>query len=464
MDEIAMSQTDAILNKTHLRGVEASLFVIKRAREGKFLSEVIREIGRDMPVKELSLCSSLAYAAIRRRSLWVNIYESFIHTKRDTNPSLPPLVLDCLLIGTAGLLELKHFVGGVLVNALLEFMKSKGAAKYVSLVNAVLHRVGEVGAEACEKLRRSHKIEERAMWAGIPEWSLPAWKKGWNNEELNEIFDQSRVAPCSSLRTAPGERDEILSELRGAGIEAVPSDLFSDSIRLSSTVLPTLVPGFSSGRVTVQTESSMIAADLAREFWKSAKNSRRLVLDMCSGRGVKAGQIARSLPDADIECWEISRARQRAAERELKRLNLIDEGRITLKAGDALKLYPPRAPSLVFLDAPCSGSGTWNRKPESKWKLDWPALDKICATQRSLLIKALNIAATGGIIIYVTCSLLRQENENVVADSLAATPGCVTLGVPWSDFPTREGRPWGTYIKPTLPWLDGFYAAVILKR
>ncbi|GHS86439.1 RNA methyltransferase [Synergistales bacterium] len=450
-----------------MRGIEASLVVLSRAREGKFLSELLREMGRDLPVKELSLASSLAYAAIRRKSLWVNIYESCIHAKREA-PALPPLVSDCLLVGTAGLLELRHFVGGVLVNALLEFLKSKGAAKYVSLVNAVLHKVSEEGAEKCEKLRRSHKIEERAIWAGIPEWSLPAWKKGRSNEDMNEIFEQSRIVPCSSLRTAPGERDEVLLSLARANIEGVPSDLFPDSVRLPSTVLPTLVPGFTEGRVTVQTESSMLAAGLARDFWKA--NQGGLILDMCSGRGVKAGQMAQSIPDAEIECWELSRGRHLAAMNEMKRLNPTAPDRITLRVGDALILEPPRAPSLIFLDAPCSGSGTWNRKPESKWKLDWQKLDKICATQRSLLIRALNMAATGGIIIYATCSLLRQENENVVADSLAETPGCVTLSVPWSGFFApdktilREGRPWGTYIKPSLPWLDGFYVAVILKK
>jgi 16S rRNA (cytosine967-C5)-methyltransferase len=81
-----------------------------------------------------------------------------------------------------------------------------------------------------------------------------------------------------------------------------------------------------------------------------------------------------------------------------------------------------------------------------------------------LLKRALTLIETGGIIIYVTCSLLRQENENIVAEALSDCPESVVLDVPWKGRHTRPGRPWGTYIWPVLPWLDGFYVAVIVKR
>jgi len=245
--------------------------------------------------------------------------------------------------------------------------------------------------------------------------------------------------------------------LSAEGMDAVASDIFPDSVRLSSTVSPTLVPGFSKGFITVQTESSMLAASLASVFWRGGA-----VLDMCSGRSIKAGQIAVSLPEARIECWELSPGRHRAAACEMKRLGV--EGRITLRLGDALALSPIEKPSVVLLDAPCSGSGTWNRKPESKWALSWPRLDKMAELQKNLLRKALTLVRPGGIIIYVTCSLLRQENENVVADALSGTADCVVLDAPLDGSYVRRGRPWGTYILPGLPWLDGFYVSVITKR
>jgi 16S rRNA (cytosine967-C5)-methyltransferase len=482
--------------KERMRGIEGALLALRSVRDGRFIGSTLRALGDEMPVKELSLASSLAYAVLRRESLWRAVFETYTKAggKRQ---KLPPAVSDCLLVGTAGLLELRHFAGGVLVNGLLEFLKEKGHEKAVPMANAVLHNVGRNGAEVLEKFRRSPRLEERAMWAGIPEWTLPAWKKTWSVGELNELFDLTRTPPRASLRTSPGKRDEELARLRekiekiarepaeraegrnmnadtnenadaeaeaekirggASDLSPEPSDLFPDSIRLATTALPTLLPGFAEGRVTLQTESSMLAASLVKDFWRGGP-----VLDMCSGRGVKAGQIAQALPGAPLECWELSPGRHLAAVREMKRLGAGE--RVRLRAGDALSLEPLEQPTVVLLDAPCTGSGTWNRKPEFKWKLNWAKLDEICASQKNLLRKALTLVKSGGIIIYATCSLLRQENENIVAEVLSERPDCVVLDVPWTERrPLRRGRPWGTYIWPLLPWLDGFYAAVILKK
>jgi 16S rRNA (cytosine967-C5)-methyltransferase len=445
-----------------LRGIEGALFALRSVREGKFVGSALRGLKDEgMTTPELSFASSLAYAALRREALWEKIFGSYI--KKDSSGrrlKLAPVLSDCLLLGTAGLLGLRHFAKGALVNGLLEVLKAKGQEKAVPMTNAILHNVARDGEAFLEKLRRSPNLEDRALWAGLPVWTLAAWKKSWTNEELFDLFERMQIPPCASLRASPGKRDQVLDLLKDKGMEAFPSDIFSDSIRLSSTVLPPLVPGFEEGLVTVQTESSMLTASLVSEFWRPSG----LVLDMCSGRGVKGGQIAQSLSSARVECWELSSRRHGAALREMRRLKLRERERVNLRVGDALALTPSEKPSVVLLDAPCTGSGTWNRKPESKWRLSWEKLDKIRALQRSLLKRALTLVETGGIIIYVTCSLLRQENENIVADALSDHPGSVVLDVPWKGSHIRPGRPWGTYIWPVLPWLDGFYVSVIMKR
>lgn len=454
-----------------VRGIEGALHVLERVREGRFAAEALREAGAEMSAGDLSLASSLVYIVLRREEMWRRIAGGFLKkspgggrpgrgTPRpapDALGNLPTPVADCLLLGTAGLLELRHFAGGVLVNGLLEHLKGAGHKRFVPLANAVLHGVGERGAARVEAFRRSSSLEERALWAGVPVWSLPAWTKSWKRPELSEIFELMRIPPASSLRVSPGRRDALVALLGREGMEAEPSDL-SDALRLPGTVLPSSVPGFDRGWCTVQTEGSILAASLVERFWQDGA-----VLDMCSGRGVKAGQILQALPEGRLECWELSRGRHASAAREMRRLGL--EGRAELRCGNALELEPQAAPSVVLLDAPCSGSGTWNRKPESKWKLDWQRFDRLVATQKSLLDRALALCAPNGIIIYVTCSLLRQENENVVAEVLAGRPGCVEVPAPWPEAgPFRRGRPWGTYVWPASPWLDGFYCAIIMKR
>ena len=164
-----------------------------------------------------------------------------------------------------------------------------------------------------------------------------------------------------------------------------------------------------------------------------------------------------------MECWELSRGRHLSAAREMRRLGV--EARAELRCGNALELEPREAPTLVLLDAPCSGSGTWSRKPESKWQLSWSRFDRLVSVQKDLLARALDLCAPNGLRIYVTCSLLRQENENVVAEVLAGRADGVEVPSPWgTSGPFRRGRPWGAYIWPTLPWLDGFYCSIIMKR
>jgi len=446
-----------------MRGIEGALFAVKSARKGRFIGETLRSLGNEMPVTELSLASSLAYGALRREALWVEIFRSYVNGAKSKKTSeIEPIVSDCLLLGTAGILELRHFAHSALVNGLLEVLKTKGHNKAVPMVNAILRNITRDGPDILKKFSRAPRLEDKALWAGIPEWTLPAWKKSWSNEELNEIFGFMNVIPCASLRTPPKRRDEVMALLSAGRMDGVASDLFPESIRLLSTVSPTLVPGFDRGLTTVQTESSMLAASLVSIFWRRLGGT---ILDMCSGRGVKAGQIAQSLPDARIECWELSSGRHRAALREMARLGIGD--RAVLRLGDALSLSPiepAKKPSVVLLDAPCTGSGTWNRKPESKWTLSWTKIDKMVELQRNLFKKALTLVGTDGIIIYVTCSLLRQENENVVADALSGEADCVVLDVPLSGPYVRRGRPWGTYILPGLPWLDGFYVSVVMKR
>ena len=207
--------------------------------------------------------------------------------------------------------------------------------------------------------------------------SLPAWSRTWSRSELNEIFSMLDNPSYSSLRISPGKSDEMQKLLDAEEIRAFKSDI-SDAWRLNESVYPVKFPGFSDGLCSVQSESSIITASLVSKFYSGG-----YILDMCSGRGVKAAQILQENPGAKVECWEISPGRSQSAAQELQRLNVRD--RAILKCGDALKFETFETPSFIVLDAPCTGSGTWTRKPESKWRLDWQKFDAITEAQKKLL-------------------------------------------------------------------------------
>lgn len=182
------------------------------------------------------------------------------------------------------------------------------------------------------------------------------------------------------------------------------------------------------------------------------------LLDMCAGRGVKTGQIAALRPDASLEGWDLSQGRIAAAEREMQRLGLT--GRVTLKSGSSLELIAQRLPDAILVDAPCSGSGTWRRHPEGAWRLSEESLAELSRLQSQLLARAFALVRRGGKVIYSTCSLLAEENEEAVARALALSPGVRPVEV---SLPGGVTRKLGSVILPENPWTDGFYAAAFTK-
>ena len=441
-----------------MRGIEAALKILTSdLSTGAFASEALRKLAdrEKMNPPDISLASSLIYIVMRRKELWEKITAKFLRSEE----KLPAQVYMSLIMGAGGILELRRFSEGVLINGILEYLKRKESfSRYVSLVNAVLRKINESGESLLEGFAKSLTLEDKARYAGIPVWSLPAWLKTWSRPELSDIFGIMLQPSYAALRVSPGKREELLQMLDAKEIHCRPSDI-SEALRLNGSILPANVPGFREGLCTVQSESSILAGSLVKRFYEGGA-----ILDMCSGRGVNAGQILQDCPESSIECWDLSEPRLKSAEGEFSRLGLL--GRAKLRAGDAVSLTPEVSPSFVVLDAPCSCSGTWTRKPESKWRLDWAKLDGLAGLQAKLLGHAVSVCEPGGYVLYITCSLLKQENENIAAQVLTKHPDCADMSglIGWKGSMFRRGKPYGIYIWPRNSWLDGFYCALILRR
>lgn len=438
-----------------MRGIEGTLHVWREVRAGKFASESLRRIADSMNPKDLTLAASLVYIALRRQFLWKEIYGRFL---KKSPSGLSQAVEDALCIGTAGILELRTFEPRVLVNGLLQELKKTGDHKGVPVVNAVLRRVGEEGPEVLKKLRSSGGQKEQALVAGVPAWVASKWRNDWGEDGKN-LLKMMLIRPYSSFRVSPGaDVPSLINAARDKGIKCWQSPFLSSSIRLPTTIFPPNFPGFSEGLATPQAESSMMVAEVMKKVYRGGA-----IMELCSGRGIKTGQIAALFPAVPIESLELSPGRVKAAERELTRIGR--RGAVKIRCGDALTYQPSGPlPSMISLDAPCSGSGTWSRRPEGKWRLTQEKLESLASLQANLLKKALSLLAPGGIVVYSTCSLLKNENENVVAHVLAENPDHVELSFPFSGPHFQRGRPWGVYMWPKLPWIDGFYMAVIMKK
>lgn len=439
-----------------MRGLEAALSVYGEVRNGAFASEALRKVYNNIAPGDRKLAATLLYCTLRRQTLWKTMLLKFC--KRNPR-DLSELTTNVLMIGIAGIIELKYFALPVLINGLVQAVKNGGEERSIGLVNAVLHTVADEGQTFLSTLGKSSALRDQALFWGVPGWGAALWAKDLSIPEAKKLVRGVGMKTYLSLRLSSGvDREQYIEEYNASGRKAWASPFLERSVRTAANPYPVDLPGFGEGRIMPQSESSMLVAELLTK----RRQDDGLVLDMCCGRGVKTGQMADLMPDAKIEAWDLSEGKLKSAQLEMMRLHVQD--RVKLKNGDALKLTPDEAPSMILLDAPCTGSGTWGRHPESKWRCAPEQVQENSKLQKQLLEHAVSMLKPGGTMAYSTCSLFRDENEKVVADVLGRHPEMVELPVERTAKFMQKGKPYGTTIMPALPWVDGFYIALLSKR
>lgn len=434
-----------------MRGIEASVRLWKGVQKGEFVSEALRRVGSSMAPGERTLAASLLYALVRRLSLWDAFMTRFLLPK----PSkFSPPVRDAVLIGSAGLMELRTFAPAALIAGLVESTKKRDP-RGARVVNAVLRRVLEEGPAFMAQLEADDSLELLALRNGVPFWVACRWSQGFGDEEARRLIALQSGESSLALRLSPGSDGQFWADcLRKEGYTVELSPL-CDALRLQGSALPTSLPGYEEGALTPQSESSMLVGLEASKLI-----SRGFLLDFCAGRGVKTCQMAQLNPDLLLEGWDLSSSRIKVAERESQRLALAH--RMTMKSGDSLVLEPSQRPDAILVDAPCSGSGTWRRHPEARWRLRESSLDELASLQKALLSRACDLVVPGGAVLYSTCSFLDEENDQVVAAVCKEKPMVLQkMKTPW---PGARTGSCGTLLWPETPWSDGFYLSILRRQ
>lgn len=429
---------------------------------GMFASESLRRTHAQISEpRERVLAASLSYAALRKLGLWRYILAKYC---RRPVESLPKELHDLLIIGTAGVLELEKFGKGSLVSAVVNRVKrmcTGSQADDSPLANAVLRTIIREAPAHIEELKASSALRDVALARGVPGWAAAAMSTDSGIARAKELLCMMDTQPYLSVRVTKGREDEVMQQLADAGAIAPGSGSspIDGSVRFSSNPFPPDLPGYADGCIAPMSESSMFAVDVLL----SRLNGRRRILDMCTGRGMKAAQMLSRSDGTTIEAWDRSDRRAHASRVEHERMGT--SGRVSIKCGDALELVPDHPPEAVLLDAPCSGSGTWRRHPEAKWKMSPEKVSAAAALQARLFERAADILTPGGILMYCTCSLFREENEQAIGTVLSSRGDLAEIPIrSRTDMDISRGRPYGSVIAPSNAWTDGFYIAVFAKK
>ena len=241
----------------------------------------------------------------------------------------------------------------------------------------------------------------------VPAWLVPELSSLVGEDEIPALLERAPLDLRANI--ARVSRDEILGEFPGSR----PTPLSPWGIRLRPDSRVDDRPAFIDGLVEVQDEGSQLIA-LACE-----PKAGEHIIDLCAGAGGKSLALAAAAPDAEILAADSNRGRLSKLPARGERAGASIETILLSPPKELEELAEWRSKAdLVLVDAPCSGSGTWRRNPEGRWRLTPERLDRLITVQKRLLDIAAELVRPGGRLVYAVCSLLSREGAGQIDDFL----------------------------------------------
>jgi 16S rRNA (cytosine967-C5)-methyltransferase len=347
----------------------------------------------------------------------------------------------------------------------VELVKRARKRSAAAFVNAVLRKLAATPQALNSALEENPSTPETiARTFAHPLWLVERWVSEYGLSAAQQIcrYNQSIPATAIRLRTPSAEL-----QLRQEEISLASGSILTSARRVITGDI-TKTEAFRTGQIVIQDEASQLVSLLATPS-PLPKGSH--ILDCCAAPGGKTLALADHNPEATITAVELRRHRARL----MKKLLAGRASKIQILVADTETLPFTRSFDCILADVPCSGTGTLARNPEIKWRLKTDDLTRLHQHQSAILRSALTQVAPGGRLIYSTCSLEREENEDVVEKALAENQSFRLLDchteldqlksageLTWPDLAALTRR---SYLR-TIPGVhpcDGFFAAILEK-
>jgi 16S rRNA (cytosine967-C5)-methyltransferase len=395
--------------------------VLRRVEaEGAYASDVLHaELGSRVTPENAALATEITFGVLRWRRLLDFILDSQM---KKPVARLDLAVALALRIGLYQLRFLARVPASAAVNESVELVKRARKASASSLVNAVLRRSsgeaakkpGEPVAMAVEQLLdlKLPVAERFGILHSHPTWLVERWLSQFGQSRTVALLEANNRPPhLSCALHDAARREEIFAALKKAGLRIEPGRLLASAF-IASGGSPAPTEAFRNGSLSIQDEASQ-AIPLLLDVQPGDR-----VLDLCAAPGGKTPPLVRAAgPKGIVVAGDRHAHRLRAMRRQFERLALADVRIVELDAAHELPFG--RQFDRILVDAPCSGTGTLARHPEIRWRLRPEQLPELHKLQVGMLSSALSQLAPGGRLVYSTCSMEPEENEQVVAEALA---------------------------------------------
>lgn len=361
---------------------------------------------------------------------------------------------DLLRLGAYQLLFMDSVPPYAAIGQTVEVVKDRHGIGAGKLANAVLRRLDREREQLGDEVSAlsGDPVDYLATRFSHPAWLVARYVARFGADATRELLAaNNREAPLM-IRPWSVSATALREAWAAAGIAAVPATADEDTLVLEGPASVPALPGFAEGRFFVQDVGATAVVRYA------AIQAGTSVLDLCAAPGGKAFELARTA--SAVTAVDRSAPRVARLAENIARLQITN---VQPRVGDALSVDLP-ATDVVLLDAPCTGTGTFRRHPDARWRLRISDLAVTAAMQGDLLASAARCVRPGGLLVYSTCSLEPEENDDQVTRFLAHHEDFVLEPPAPGRVPASMIDAGVLRVLPHVHGCDGAFAARLRRR
>lgn len=354
------------------------------------------------------------------------------------------VVETCLYVGLYQLL-CTRVAAHAAISETVEATKQLGMESLSGVVNAILRR-------ATRETEQFYDVLENA--SNLPSWLAKRLKKDWGEQFAELSYELKQVAPLTlRVNTRQVSRDEYLDILEDEGIDAHRCEISEVGIVMDESLHIPSLPGFEAGGFSVQDEHAQLCATLLPNL------DGQFVIDACAAPGGKTAHILESFDVKKLIALDQDEKRLKRVTENLDRL-VLEGPHVEVVTADAISWTAPELADCIVLDAPCSAIGVIRRHPDIRLLRQSTDIAKTVELQKQILENMWQQLKVGGTLLYITCSILKAENEQQMVSFFANHPEAKEVKIE-ADWGIEQIH--GRQLLPQVGRGDGFYYCRITK-
>ena len=418
-------------------------------KDDTYLQLALKKELDTLEAKDKGFANELIYGTIKWRLRLDYVLDQFSKTPVK---KMKPFVRQLMRMSVYQILFLDKVPASAAINEAVKIMHKRKMSNLSGFVNGVLRNIDRNKSEIT--------YPNLSVYYSIPEWIITRWMKYYGEMETKAICESlsQRARVCIRINTLKTTKDKVKALLSEEGITVLEEGFLPESLYIHAPSGIHHSPSFKAGLWTVQDESAMLVGHVL------GPEKGDEILDVCSAPGGKTVHLAELMQnEGHIIGADVHEHKIELIEKNAKRLGAsIVEGK--LQDGMLINEDWKEKFDKILLDAPCSGLGIIKRKPDIRYAKDETAIRDINNIQRKLLKNAINYLKKDGILVYSTCTLTQEENQNMVEYALSL--GLQLDAIPY-DMPACL-KPYikdNAYIEilPHVTDTDGFFMARFRK-